>query len=227
MFTNTTKQILFFLLLWHLGCALIRLHKIQELLDIQAMAHKRLPLLFCERNALLCGNHVAAKHEESQSPRLLVWIPVVPNVDEDGVLPLRSEERKTTTLRTHTFFVGEMAICQPNFGSYAGLVGNLRIIGITGPCGPATAKEREMGFNPHSTREESVCLARRFILCEAQKRKRSSEAGNRTPVVRVTGGNTKPLYYFGSTKPPKLDYMRGEGDFISALSKKARCSRCL
>ena len=28
--------------------------------------------------------------------------------------------------------------------------------------------------------------------------KQSSEAGNRTPVVRVTGGNTKPLYYFGS-----------------------------
>ena len=32
---------------------------------------------------------------------------------------------------------------------------------------------------------------------EAVKKKRVSEAGNRTPVVRVTGGNTKPLYYFG------------------------------
>ena len=29
--------------------------------------------------------------------------------------------------------------------------------------------------------------------------KEISEAGNRTPVVRVTGGNTKPLYYFGSS----------------------------
>ena len=37
-------------------------------------------------------------------------------------------------------------------------------------------------------------------------KRRNSEAGNRTPVVRVTGGNTKPLYYFGPVlifpKPP-------------------------
>ena len=30
-----------------------------------------------------------------------------------------------------------------------------------------------------------------------------SEAGNRTPVVRVTGGNTKPLYYFGTVRDSK------------------------
>ena len=42
----------------------------------------------------------------------------------------------------------------------------------------------------------------------ATGRKRSSEAGNRTPVVRVTGGNTKPLYYFGSALAPNLSFMR-------------------
>ena len=36
--------------------------------------------------------------------------------------------------------------------------------------------------------------------------KGNSEAGNRTPVVRVTGGNTKPLYYFGSVFVFKLPY---------------------
>ena len=31
-----------------------------------------------------------------------------------------------------------------------------------------------------------------------EKKKKISEAGNRTPVARVTGGNTRPLYYFGT-----------------------------
>ena len=31
-----------------------------------------------------------------------------------------------------------------------------------------------------------------------KNKKKISEAGNRTPVARVTGGNTRPLYYFGS-----------------------------
>jgi hypothetical protein len=39
---------------------------------------------------------------------------------------------------------------------------------------------------------------------EAVKKKRVSEAGNRTPVVRVTGGNTKPLYYFGTVESSNL-----------------------
>ena len=34
-----------------------------------------------------------------------------------------------------------------------------------------------------------------------------SEAGNRTPVVRVTGGNTKPLYYFGTGGNSKQFYL--------------------
>ena len=40
------------------------------------------------------------------------------------------------------------------------------------------------------------------------EKKRNSEAGNRTPVVRVTGGNTKPLYYFGTVFSSNLSYMR-------------------
>ena len=40
------------------------------------------------------------------------------------------------------------------------------------------------------------------------ERKRISEAGNRTPVVRVTGGNTKPLYYFGSVNVPIAVYIK-------------------
>ena len=47
-----------------------------------------------------------------------------------------------------------------------------------------------------------------FVRLRVAERKRNSEAGNRTPVVRVTGGNTKPLYYFGSVNPPKPDYMK-------------------
>ena len=43
---------------------------------------------------------------------------------------------------------------------------------------------------------------------EAVKKKRVSEAGNRTPVVRVTGGNTKPLYYFGPVSSSIVDIMR-------------------
>ena len=35
-------------------------------------------------------------------------------------------------------------------------------------------------------------------MIEKYREKENSEAGNRTPVVRVTGGNTKPLYYFGT-----------------------------
>ena len=45
---------------------------------------------------------------------------------------------------------------------------------------------------------------------EPKKEKRNSEAGNRTPVVRVTGGNTKPLYYFGTVLTSNLGYMRDE-----------------
>ena len=45
-------------------------------------------------------------------------------------------------------------------------------------------------------------------VCEKRKGKRkNSEAGNRTPVVRVTGGNTKPLYYFGSVQAFHLPYL--------------------
>ena len=40
-----------------------------------------------------------------------------------------------------------------------------------------------------------------------REKKRVSEAGNRTPVVRVTGGNTKPLYYFGPVSPPSLHHI--------------------
>ena len=40
------------------------------------------------------------------------------------------------------------------------------------------------------------------------EKKRVSEAGNRTPVVRVTGGNTKPLYYFGPVMVSIVDIMR-------------------
>ena len=42
---------------------------------------------------------------------------------------------------------------------------------------------------------------------------RNSEAGNRTPVVRVTGGNTKPLYYFGTVGNSKLFFI----SFISTI----------
>ena len=35
------------------------------------------------------------------------------------------------------------------------------------------------------------------VKCNVCWKNKISEAGNRTPVVRVTGGNTKPLYYFG------------------------------
>ena len=38
-------------------------------------------------------------------------------------------------------------------------------------------------------------------------KEKNSEAGNRTPVVRVTGGNTKPLYYFGSVFDILLGYI--------------------
>ena len=41
-----------------------------------------------------------------------------------------------------------------------------------------------------------------YVVCE---KKRVSEAGNRTPVVRVTGGNTKPLYYFGPVKENRVE----------------------
>ena len=57
----------------------------------------------------------------------------------------------------------------------------------------------------------SLCYTKREGNGEDRKwdrEKRNSEAGNRTPVVRVTGGNTKPLYYFGSVNPPKLDYTK-------------------
>ena len=40
-----------------------------------------------------------------------------------------------------------------------------------------------------------------------EKEKVNSEAGNRTPVVRVTGGNTKPLYYFGSVLVFKFPHL--------------------
>ena len=43
---------------------------------------------------------------------------------------------------------------------------------------------------------------------EAVKKKRVSEAGNRTPVVRVTGGNTKPLYYFGPKIARETDLLK-------------------
>ena len=52
---------------------------------------------------------------------------------------------------------------------------------------------------------------------EISKKEKYSEAGNRTPVVRVTGGNTKPLYYFGTILPPKLRYLRSShSDFSLA-----------
>ena len=41
-----------------------------------------------------------------------------------------------------------------------------------------------------------------------KEKNRNSEAGNRTPVVRVTGGNTKPLYYFGSVLEKQIDYLK-------------------
>ena len=40
------------------------------------------------------------------------------------------------------------------------------------------------------------------------RKEENSEAGNRTPVVRVTGGNTKPLYYFGSVIEFKVSPIR-------------------
>ena len=40
------------------------------------------------------------------------------------------------------------------------------------------------------------------------QKEKISEAGNRTPVVRVTGGNTKPLYYFGSVLLRNLGHLR-------------------
>ena len=57
----------------------------------------------------------------------------------------------------------------------------------------------------------SLCYTKREGNGEDRKwdrEKRNSEAGNRTPVVRVTGGNTKPLYYFGSALAPNLSFMR-------------------
>ena len=50
-------------------------------------------------------------------------------------------------------------------------------------------------------------------------KKVNSEAGNRTPVVRVTGGNTKPLYYFGSVLDFKLQYFKIV--FLDSFSRKS------
>ena len=52
---------------------------------------------------------------------------------------------------------------------------------------------------------------------EWNREKEISEAGNRTPVVRVTGGNTKPLYYFGSEKASLLHFMRERTGLALAL----------
>ena len=57
----------------------------------------------------------------------------------------------------------------------------------------------------------SLCYTKREGNGEDRKwdrEKEISEAGNRTPVVRVTGGNTKPLYYFGSVLISKLGYIK-------------------
>ena len=47
-----------------------------------------------------------------------------------------------------------------------------------------------------------------------EKKKKDSEAGNRTPVVRVTGGNTKPLYYFGSGKSFPAAFISFRSEFL-------------
>ena len=46
------------------------------------------------------------------------------------------------------------------------------------------------------------------IMIIENRKEENSEAGNRTPVVRVTGGNTKPLYYFGSVIEFKVSPIR-------------------
>ena len=63
----------------------------------------------------------------------------------------------------------------------------------------------------------SLCYTKREGNGEDRKwdrEKEISEAGNRTPVVRVTGGNTKPLYYFGTVSKLKLTRFHADSHLL-------------
>lgn len=98
------------------------------------------------------------------------------------------------TFLTDTFFKGEMAICHPYFSEYTGGDGKLLIKQYPNQYGPATEKVFTCKPDTHNFDTYGILPASASILKKESIKslgiKTNSEAGNRTPVVRVTGGNT-------------------------------------
>ena len=92
------------------------------------------------------------------------------------------------------------------------------LVGVEGDTAKEAEELREKMMRKMMEEGIDEDLLEDWGVCGKEK---SSEAGNRTPVVRVTGGNTKPLYYFGPVEVLNEGYMkRKEGRERKRIRKK-------
>ena len=100
-------------------------------------------------------------------------------------------------------------------------------------------KMMEEGIDEDLLDDLSVCWRKKKKRNQKieNRKEENSEAGNRTPVVRVTGGNTKPLYYFGSAiefkvSPIKIRlnipiFLQMSSRIKNNFSQKNYCHMCM